>query len=688
MPKTYKILIVDDRSVDRRLMRKMLESRGYKVREAADGQQALETARLHKPDLIISDALMPVMDGFQLCRKVKGDKDLNHILFVFYTAAYTEEKDEELALKMGADKFIRKPAEPDEFIKIVQSVIGDMGKGKGKPRKTDLGEEKEVFKLYNERLIKQLEKKMLDLEKEITEHKRAEEALRESEKKYRRIFENIQDVYYESSLDGIILEISPSIENVSQYKRKELIGRSLYDIYTNPEERDEFVKFILDKGKVNDFKISLTDKDGSQHPCSVTALLVKDEQGNPIKFIGSMHDISERKQAEEERKKLEAQLRQAQKMEAVGTLAGGVAHDFNNLLTVIIGNAQLALMDVVKDESLRKKIEEIEKSGDKAASLTRQLLAFSRKQVIKPEVLDFNELLTGIEKMLARLIGEDVELLMIPEPALWQVEVDPGQMEQVIMNLAINARDAMPRGGKLTIETANMDLDESYFYEHGIKNEPGPYVILAVSDTGSGLDKETQKHIFEPFFTTKEVGKGTGLGLSTVYGIVKQNNGFVWVYSEPGQGSTFKVYLPGAEGDADSEEKQRLPVIELGGSETVLIVEDDDGLRKFAQNALQQHGYRVLDAENGEDALKVGKAHEGPIHLMITDVVMPRMGGKEAAERLQSLYPQMKVIYMSGYTDNAIVHHGVLAPGLNFLQKPFSAEGLARKVREALGSEK
>ncbi|MCK4619914.1 MAG: response regulator, partial [Desulfobacterales bacterium] len=638
MPKTYKILIVDDRSVDRRLMRKMLESRGYKVREAADGQQALETARLHKPDLIISDALMPVMDGFQLCRKVKGDKDLNHILFVFYTAAYTEEKDEELALKMGADKFIRKPAEPDEFIKIVQSVIGDMGKGKGKPRKTDLGEEKEVFKLYNERLIKQLEKKMLDLEKEITEHKRAEEALRESEKKYRRIFENIQDVYYESSLDGIILEISPSIENVSQYKRKELIGRSLYDIYTNPEERDEFVKFILDKGKVNDFKISLTDKDGSQHPCSVTALLVKDEQGNPIKFIGSMHDISERKQAEEERKKLEAQLRQAQKMEAVGTLAGGVAHDFNNLLTVIIGNAQLALMDVVKDESLRKKIEEIEKSGDKAASLTRQLLAFSRKQVIKPEVLDFNELLTGIEKMLARLIGEDVELLMIPEPALWQVEVDPGQMEQVIMNLAINARDAMPRGGKLTIETANMDLDESYFYEHGIKNEPGPYVILAVSDTGSGMDKETQKHIFEPFFTTKEVGKGTGLGLSTVYGIVKQNNGFVWVYSEPGQGSTFKVYLPKAEGDADSEEKQRLPVIELGGSETVLIVEDDDGLRKFAQNALQQHGYRVLDAENGEDALKVGKAHEGPIHLMITDVVMPRMGGKEAAERLQSLY--------------------------------------------------
>ena len=257
-------------------------------------------------------------------------------------------------------------------------------------------------------------------------------------------------------------------------------------------------------------------------------------------------------------------------------------------------------------------------------------------------------------------------------------------MEQVIMNLVVNARDAMPTGGKLTIETANIDLDESYFREHGIEETPGHYVMLAVGNTGCGMDEKIKEHIFEPFFTTKEVGKGTGLGLSTVYGIVKQNNGFVWVYSEPGQGSTFKVYLPRAEGDADSEEKQRLPVIELDGSETILIVEDDDGLRKFTQNALQMHGYKVLDAENGEDALRVSQAHEGPIDLMITDVVMPKMGGKEAADRLQPLYPQMKVIYMSGYTDNAIVKHGVLAPGLNFLQKPFTPESLARKVREML----
>ena len=286
--------------------------------------------------------------------------------------------------------------------------------------------------------------------------------------------------------------------------------------------------------------------------------------------------------------------------------------------------------------------------------------------------------------MLVRLIGEDVEILTIPEPALWQVEIDPGQMEQVIMNLVVNARDAMPMGGKLTIETANMDLDESYFREHGIEEQPGSYVILAVSDTGSGMDKETQKQIFEPFFTTKERGKGTGLGLSTVYGIAKQNNGFIWVYSEPGKGTTFKIYLPKVKGDVEEEEKKRAPVTEPGGSETVLIVEDDDSLRKLARTVLKQNGYKVLEAENGEDALRVSEAHDGSIDLMITDVVMPKMGGKEIAERLQPLYPQMKVIYMSGYTDNAIVHHGVLAPGLNFLEKPFTPDALARKVREVL----
>jgi len=366
-------------------------------------------------------------------------------------------------------------------------------------------------------------------------------------------------------------------------------------------------------------------------------------------------------------------------------LAGGVAHDFNNILTSIIGNASLALMEIDKGDSLREEIEEIKAAGEKAAALTRQLLAFSRKQIIQPKVVGLNELLSGMEKMLGRLIGENIELVTILEPALWPVKADPGQIEQVIMNLTINSRDAMPKGGKLIIETANVDLNRNYFRNHGIKEEqPGPYVMLAVSDTGIGMDKETREHIFDPFYTTKETGKGTGLGLSTIYGVVRQSNGFVWVYSEPGRGSTFKVYLPRAEENVGAEEQERIPVGEPGGSETVLIVEDNDSLRRLARTVLKQKGYKVLEAENGEEALRVSNEHEGAIDLLVTDVVMPKKSGRETAERLQQIYPRMKVIYMSGYTDNAIVQHGVLEPGLNFIEKPFSPADLARKVREVL----
>jgi nitrogen-specific signal transduction histidine kinase/CheY-like chemotaxis protein len=410
----------------------------------------------------------------------------------------------------------------------------------------------------------------------------------------------------------------------------------------------------------------------------MSASLLKDETGETIGTLGIISDITEEK-------RLKAQLQQAQKMEAIGKLAGGVAHDFNNILTTIIGNADLILATPIKDETIHDEIEEIKSAGQRAAALTRQLLAFSRKQIIQPEIVDLNTMLTDIEKMLVRLIGENIEFLIIPEFPLWQVEIDPGQMEQVIMNIVVNAKDAMPNGGKLTIQTANVDLDTSYFAEHGIvEKELGPYVMVAVSDTGIGMDKKIQEHIFEPFYTTKDKQRGTGLGLSTVYGIVKQNGGFIWVYSESGQGSTFKIYLPRTKKDVKTEEKDHTPVENLNGSETVLIVEDDALLLNFAEKALQQYGYRVLTARNGQDALRIGEEFEGQIDLMVTDVVMTTMNGKETAEHLQSRYSQMKVIYMSGYTDDTIVHLGVLEPGLNFLEKPFSPEGLARKVREVL----
>ena len=532
-------------------------------------------------------------------------------------------------------------------------------------------------------------------------HKQADEALQNSEERLARAVEGNSIPTFLIDGNHNITHWNKSCENLTGISAAEIVGtRKAWSVFY-AEERPLLADLIVDEATQKEIagyyegkyhKSILTegayecedfypDLGGKGKWLFSTASPLKNLQGTVIGAIETFQDITERRS-------MERQLRQSQKMEAIGTLSSGIAHDFNNLLTVIIGNAQLALMDVIKDESLRKGIEEIKKAGDKAASLTRQLLAFSRKQIIKPEIIDLNKGINETEKMLKRMIGEDIEFLAVLEPELWKVFADSGQIDQVIMNMVVNARDAMPQGGKLTIETANADLDKNYFREHGIEGEKsGHYVVLAVSDTGIGMDKETREHIFEPFFTTKEVGKGTGLGLSTAYGIVKQNNGFIWVYSETGKGATFKVYLPRVERGVEAEEKERTCVEDLGGSETVLIVEDDDLLRNFAQKALQSYGYKVVVAENGEDALKVCKEHDGPIHLMITDVVMPKMGGKEAADRLQPLYPQMKVIYMSGYTDNAIVHHGVLEPGLNFLEKPFTPEGLARKAREELNSE-
>jgi len=392
-----------------------------------------------------------------------------------------------------------------------------------------------------------------------------------------------------------------------------------------------------------------------------------------------MHDLETNL---EELKQTQAQLLQAQKMEAVGRLAGGIAHDFNNLLTVITGFSEIMLHRHLDDhDPLRESIEQIKKAGEQAASLTRQLLAFSRKQVLQPKVLGLNAVVTDMDKMLRRLIGEDVDLVTVLEPELGPVKADPGQIEQVIMNLAVNARDAMPQGGKLTIETASVELDEAYARRH-VAVEPGPYVMLAMSDTGVGMDAETQSHIFEPFFTTKE--EGTGLGLPTVYGIVKQSGGHIWVYSESGLGTTFKIYLPRVEEAVEPLKPSAAPTRSHQGWETVLVVEDDEGVRTLTREVLELDGYSVLEARHGEEALLISEQHEGPIHLMVTDVVMPGMNGRELAERLAPLHPEMKVLYISGYTDKAIVRHCVLEPGTAFLQKPFTPDALARKARLAL----
>jgi PAS domain S-box-containing protein len=453
-----------------------------------------------------------------------------------------------------------------------------------------------------------------------------------------------------------------------------LIGRRMQEAYPGIEDTAMFAQLQRSMNERLPFKLTneFTYSDGVTRCFELH--IEPWEQGVVVLSI----DVTEGR-------KIEEQLRHAQKMEAVGRLAGSVAHDFNNLLSVILGYSSMLLADLKPIDPIRADIDLIRLAGEKAAALTRQLLAFSRQQVLAPRVLDLNEVVQGSERMLRRLLGEDVELTMRYDRHLSRVRVDPGQIDQVVMNLAVNARDAMPKGGKLTIETKDVMLDAAYAADH-FDVSPGHYVMLAVSDTGSGMSKETQSRIFEPFFTTKEPGKGTGLGLSTVFGIVRQSGGHIWVYSEAGSGSTFKIYLPRAEGEAP----EPLTFVEpatLRGTETILLVEDQDEVRRVALEILARHGYHVLAAQNAGEALLTCERHPRTIHLLLTDVIMPQMSGPELAERLAKVRPEMKVLYMSGYTDRAVIDHGILESGIAYVQKPLVPDALARRVREVLDTQ-
>lgn len=439
------------------------------------------------------------------------------------------------------------------------------------------------------------------------------------------------------------------------------------------------------EGRPYDLELKFKSADGTQKWVrTMGKALLKD--GKVVRVLGNIMDITERKQMEEEKSSLEDQLRQAQKVEAIGQLAGGVAHDFNNALTVIMSNADMMLMDIDTKHPFYRDLEQIKKVSQKAANLTRQLLAFSRKQILQPEILDLNEIVVGIKKMLGRLIHENIELNMDLAPDLGPIEADPGQLEQVIINLAVNAGDAMLGGGKLTIETKNVELDEDYASRHAAV-KPGLYVMMAVTDTGAGMTKEVQERIFEPFFTTKEEGKGTGLGLSTVYGIVKQSSGNIYVYSEPGMGTTVKIYLPRLESATVERKETTEERRSSKGTETILTVEDDDILRNVVVKFLSRDGYRVLTAANGEEALRICREHGEPIHLLLTDMVMPGMSGKELAGKAKELRPDLKVLFMSGYADSGIVENGVLEKGTALIQKPFTGRDLAVHVRKALEGE-
>jgi PAS domain S-box-containing protein len=647
-------LIVDDERPNRQLLEVMLASEGFVMLMAASGEEALSMVAQQPPDLVLLDIMMPGMDGFQVASRIKGSPGTRNIPIIMITAV-DDRKARMLGLSAGAEDFLTKPVDRAELCVRVRNLL----------RLKAYGD-------YHDKYAQMLEREV--------GFRTA--ALVESERLYRSTFDGAPVGIVHVGVDGRWLKVNQRLCDLLGYSREELQelnGQELTQPEQVPGETDSLrrmaagtmERYVVDERRYR-------RRDGTSVWVRVNMSVHRDAEGAIQHFISVMEDITERRV-------LESQARQTNKMDAIGRLASGVAHDFNNLLSIVLSYSDLLAADLKETDPMRADLGEIKRAGMRAADLTRQLLAFSRQQVLQPKVVDLTEIVGGMERMLKRLIGEDVDLTASGAIAVGKVMVDPGQMEQVIMNLVVNARDAMPLGGKLTIETTDLILDENCASEHvGLK--PGPYVLLSVSDTGTGMDKATQARVFEPFFTTKEAGHGTGIGLATVFGIVQQMGGRIWLGSELERGTTFKVYFPTA--DRAPVNRPSLPCPDLRtlrGSETILLVEDEERVRLLARTILCKYGYTVLEAQSGGDAFLLCEQHTAPIDLLLTDVVMPRMSGRQLAERLLVIRPDLKVLYMSGYTDDAVVRHGVQDSTIAFIQKPITPEPLARKVREVLG---
>ncbi|MBI5505270.1 MAG: response regulator [Deltaproteobacteria bacterium] len=642
------ILIVDDAPENLRILSRMLTDRGHRVRAAHSGQEALDAARSDPPDLVLLDIKLPDLDGYEVCARLKADAATRDVP-VLFLSALNQTREKLHGFEVGGVDYIVKPFHPEEVLARVHTHL-------------------------------ELRRLRARLETHVAEILRAEEELRKSEVKLRTIFDNVKVGIMLLDTELRVLETNRQME-------------TWFPAIGGERERQCFMSVNTsgDAGPCQGCPCLLSLADGHTHEASLefgepghlrtyrlVAAPIRDAGGKVVAVIDLVEDITEKIS-------LEHQVRVSQRLEAVGHLAGGVAHDFNNLLTVINGYAGFVMEGLRKDDPMCADLAEIRKAGERATTLTRQLLAFSRKQILRPTVVNLNDVVTNMEKMLRRVIGEDVDLETAVAPDLGTIHVDPGQLEQMIVNLVVNSRDAMPAGGTLTIETANVDLDEDYARLHP-DTTPGPYAMLCVTDSGHGMDKATQEHIFEPFFTTKEPGKGTGLGLSTVYGSVKQSGGSIQVYSEAGKGTAFRLYFPRI-----SQPPQALAgaaaTAAATGSETLLVVEDEEAVRALAKRILGAAGYKVVTAANAGQALLLCERTREPIHLMLTDVIMPDMNGLELAQRLRDLRPEMKVLYTSGYTDNALAHRQILAEGMHFIAKPFRVAELAHKVREVLDLE-
>ncbi len=659
-----RILIIDDTPANLKVLIAVLSQKGYRIHAANEGQLGLRFLQVMIPDVILLDIRMPGMDGYEVCSRLKEDPRTQDIPVIFLSGM-DQVFDKVKAFQCGAVDYIVKPFEPEEALARIETQLS--------LRKLRARLEEEV----NRRTI-DLTATMDRLREEIAERIQAQEALRQSEQKYRSFFEENPAGNYVVKVDGQLVACNPAFLRMFGFtSAEEAMQRNLASLYSKPGNRKNFLAQLKEKGHLEYYEKEFLRTDGSPLHVLENALGIFDENGELKEIHGFLID-------ETARRKMEEQLQQSQKMEAVGRLAGGVAHDFNNILTVIMGYCEFLLSKPEIRGENRQYAQEIYDAGARAAGLTRQLLAFSRKQLLKPRVLNLNQVVEDIGKMIRRLIGDEIEVKTILAADLDNVNADPGQMEQVIINFCVNARDAMPQGGRITIETGNVEVDEFLAAQH-TPMTPGHYVRLMVTDTGIGMDKKTLSQVFEPFFTTKSLEKGTGLGLSTVYGIVKQSGGYVWAYSELGMGSTFSVYLPAATEGAEPRQLRTDPIKIIRGSETILVVEDAAPLRVLIRKVLEAFGYTVLEAESAEQAYPIADCYQR-IDLLLTDLSLPRSSGMALAESLLKKQPRLKVLYMSAHPAG-LVDFGVPNPGIDFLQKPFTQEALGQRLRLLLDSE-
>jgi two-component system, cell cycle sensor histidine kinase and response regulator CckA len=639
------VLSLEDSPRDFELIKEQLIDAEYQLRIERVETEDMFTASLRDKvwDLILADFKLPGFDAFGALRirnEICPDTP-----FICVSGSIGEETAIEL-LKSGAVDYVIKDR-PDRLPFAVERALEEAREKKIRQQKDEAL--KDAY-----RQLKASQLAMLSLLEDLKAENQARQAREAELQKVTMAVEQVGEMVMITDPQGTIQYVNPAFTDVTGYSREEVIGQNPRLLKSGKQDREFYqcLRATLTDGRTFHGRMVNKRKDGTLFTEDATISPVKDASGRILNYVAVKRDVTEHLRAEEERTKLEQQFQQAQKVESIGRLAGGVAHDFNNMLSIILGYGEMVFSKLDPNDPLREDIHEILEAGRRSAALTRQLLAFSRKQTLQPEVLDLNQLVRDLEKMLHRLIGEDIQLELALAENIGRVKVDPGQIDQVLMNLVINARDAMPRGGKLLIESCDIELDDTYTKEHP-GSKAGKYVMLAVTDTGCGMSREILGQIFEPFFTTKEKDKGTGLGLSTVYGIVKQSDGNIWVYSEPGQGTTVKMYFPNTEAVEESAIARPEAAAPVTGGEHILVVEDEKSLRKF--------------------------------DLVITDVVMPNMSGKELADRLQRNQPDLKILYMSGYTDDVIVHHGVLDPGTPFIQKPFTEQALSVKIRELLG---